>query len=585
MRKLTVYLIIPFLAISILPAGVFAQDDAEFGRYNRKSISYIPAVYIPRSEAYEMRQSEIRFLIKTVREYIEMPRFDYNELPETITDEFVRKARGMGGVTPSEMQDLLDETVVPVIMDILDTQKEMRARNLVTEEQKQQFIATKAQSYGITARQLETVLNSAYLYIPYVDWVDFEEEKGIITFTIKGGLLWYHIIPDVPSPRVEPLLKKETISFGKGQDDQRYPFKGELLKGEEFALYTAVDNFARNLQVATQSIPAFQLAGMIQYAGKNSIEFDLGKREGIKVDDGFFIKEQYEEKSGEVDARKVGFVRTTAVGNNKNNPTAVSIAAPVMGSNFTRGMALVEHPRLPLNVSFRARFLNLYVNSGYMEANWPFSDEHILAARFIEDYTGGSVGIDLEAGYHIGRWFDIPMLLFTAGITAGVPPVEIQVQSFQDRIQKWNPTIPALLQVRIGMTKKYFWRRYGLQVGGDFGLSALSANDKVWLFGEDGLELYSIALSNRTVGASLFTGIEYFITPDWTMGFTIGLQGYPESAAWTFDVENDSYPLVGIEGNRPSYSITGGTMTFYIQYRPPSLPFDPLNMIRAIVGI
>ena len=591
MKKLILLFLAALWSMPFITVNGVCQDNADFGRYERKSISYIPAIYIPRSEAYEMRNSEIKFLIKTVKEYIEMPRFDYNELPEGITDEFVRKARKRGGVTPDEMQELLNETVVPVIMDILNTQKEIRARDLVTEEQKQQFITTKAQSYGITAQQLETVLNSAYLYIPYVDWVDFDEEKGMITFTIKGGLLWYHIVPDVENPRVEPLMKRETTSFGKGQDDQRYPFKGELLEGDEFALYTAVDNFARNLQVATQSIPDFQLAGLVQYAEKNSVEFDLGKREGIKVDDGFYIKEQFESKFGEVDARKVGFVRTIGVGNNKKDATAVSIAAPITGNNFTRGMALLEHPRLPIDVSLRIRLLNfnLQRNTDSVYVELPFTSIDVLSARFPENYSGGIPALDLEAAYHIGRHFDIPMLLFIAGATAGIVPVEAQVRSFEDEYWKWDSVYPTLFQFRFGITKKYFWRRYGLQIGGDVGLSAMSATDKIWLpVIEDGnwkIEDYNISLSNRTVGASVFTGFEYFITPDFTTGITAGFQGYPESAAWSFDIANDSYDITSYGEDRPTYSINGGFMSIYIQYRPPSLPFDPLNMIRAMVGI
>ncbi|MCF7803486.1 MAG: hypothetical protein K9N46_02855 [Candidatus Marinimicrobia bacterium] len=567
---------------------LFAQGTDEFGRYERKSISYIPAVYIPRSEAYEMKNHEIEFLIETVKDYIEMPRFDYNELPEEITDTFVKRARKKGGVTPSEMKELLNETVVPVIMDILNTQAEIRARDLVTDEQKEQFIATKAQSYGINADQLETILNSAYLYIPYVDWVNFDKDEGMFTCTVRGGLLWFHVIPDSENPRVESLLTQETSSFGKGQDDQRYSFRSKLLDGDEFALYSAVDNFARNLQVATQSIPEFQLTGMVQYVNKQKVDFDLGRREGIKVDDGFFIKEQYQSGDGEIDQRKVGFVRTVSVGDNTDDQIAASQAVAVTGNEFTRGMALVEHPRLPLDISFRIRTLNynLYKNSGYIAIDFPFTKTEILEAYFVESYSGGIPAVDLEAAYHIGRWFDVPMLLANVGATAGVVPVEVQVRTFEDHQYHWESTNPTLFQFRFGLTQKYFYRRFGLQFGADVGLSAMSATDQIWWFNEDfELEQYNISLSNRTVGGSLYGGFEMFLTPDITAGFVTGFQAYPESAAWSFDVASDSYDITNLAEDRPSYDISGRFMSVYVQYRPPALPFDPWNLIRASLGI
>lgn len=560
--------ILIFVSASILFLTIFGNLWAQnspgepFGQYDRKSISYIPAVYIPRSEAYKMKTGEIEFLIGEVRNYIEMPRFDFNRLPESITDEFVRRAQLHDGISPDEMEDLLNKTVVPVIVDILNTEMEMRARDLVTDQQQQQFIATKAQSYGITAAQLETVLNSAYLYVPYVDEVKFSEDKKMYTCDVKGGLLWYHIDTASETPRVESILKQETHSLGKGKEDNTYRYSGKKLKGDEFALYTAVSNFARNLQVATQEIPAFKLSAQVAYVDRHKIDFNLGKKEGIKVDDGFYVTEQVMNADGSLKQKRVGFVRTTKVANNKTRSYQNSQAVAVMGRGYAQGMALVEHPRLPIDIVVRPRAHMMDITPG-----------HVGPVYFYDEYSGATGGIDLEAHYHIGRWFDVPMLLFSAGGTISFVPSKINLEYKGYSI----PTLPALYQIHLGLTRKYFYRRVGWTLAAKFGTAFLSVSEK---FGDN-----TVSLTNHTIGGIFESGLEYVITPDFYIGIYGGYQFYPESIVWTLDINNDSYPLPTSNEDRPAFNANGATIGIYFHYQPPSLPFDPFNFIRGISGI
>ena len=565
MKTRTILLLSLFAVVATVGIDnpAYAQSDRgeTIGQYERKSISYIPAVYIPRGEAYKMKNKEIKFLIDEIREKIEMPRFDFNRLPEEITDSFVKRARAKGGVSPDEMGELLNETVVPVIVEILNTEMEIRARDLVTDQQKQQFIATKAQSYGITATQLEKVLNSAYLYVPYVDWVEFSEEKGMMTCDIQGGLLWYHINTQVEPPRVESLLKQSTYSLGKGLEKRTYSYKGRSLDGDEFALYTAITNFARNLQVATQEIPAFKLSAQVAYVNKHKVDFGLGKKEGIRVDDGFYITEQVMKSDGSMDRKRVGFVRTVKVGDNKRQSFENSQAVAVIGDGYARGMALVEHPRLPIDIVVRPRMHMLEIATG-----------SIGPVSFTEAYSGATGGVDIEAHYHIGRWFDVPLLLFSAGGTISAVPAEIEVA-----YHGFNAfVVPGLYQLHLGLTKKYFYRRVGWTLSAKFGTAFLSISEDI---GDN-----TISLSNRTAGGIFQTGLEYAVTPDFYMGIYGGYQFYPESSIWTLDINHDSYPLPS-DADHPAFNANGATVGLYFHYQPPALPFDPFNFIRGVTGI
>ncbi|HKJ69615.1 MAG TPA: hypothetical protein VKA68_16785 [bacterium] len=552
-----------------------AQEPELQTRYERSSISYISAMYIPRSEAYELKTDEVDYLINTIEEYIAMPRFDFNELPEEITGELVDRARRMQGLSLDELEQALNETVVPVITDILNTQMEIRARDLVTEEQKQQFIATKARSYGITAAQLETVMNSAYIYIPYVDRVRFEEDDGTIKFHINGGLFWYHVETLETEPQVESLLKQESYSMGQGKEDSRFTYKGRILNGEEFALYSAIDNFARNLQVATRSIPEFKLSGAVQYVQGPRLEFNLGRKEGVMVDDGFYIGEQQQSSEGTVEVERVGFVRTVSVGNNHDDDYAFSRAAAVIGGRFARGMAIIEHPRLPIDIVLRPRIYQMHISAGEVGIQWPGSDYDILKATFADPYDKYTFGLDLEANYHVGRWMDIPLLVMGIGGTFSPVPMIIEMELLEDVTHK---TIPFSYQVHFGIAKKYFYKRLGFVLSGKFGASVLSATERIFD--------HSISLSNRTVGSIFQLGLEYVASPDFYIGGYAGYQFFPRSPVWTFDVDDDSYPLLGSgTENRPKFDANGLTIGLYLHYQPPALPFDPFNLFRGATGL
>lgn len=560
-------------------SGTEAAQSESAERYQRKSISYIPAIYSPSGEAYKMQPSETNFLVQTVREAIEMPRFDFNPLPEKISDAFLRATHDQDHLTLDKVGDLLESHIVPEILKILDAKKEMRAAELVSVEQQQQFIATKARELGITASQLEQVLNAAYLYFPFVDQVRFEEEKGMITCNLDGGIIWYHVLSDREDPTVELLLRETTGTFGRGKEGKSYFHAGQSLQGDEFALYTAVESFARNLEVITRSVPQFQLRGQIRYVQGSKVDFDLGRKEGVRVDDGFYIGEQYLKPDGKTVLRKVGFVRTTAVGRNGQRESNLSRGALVIGRRISRGMQTMEHPRLPIDVVVNFRMHPLQVTTGAVGVSW-LDGAELLETRFTESYEGTTGSLDLQAQYHFGRHLGIPLFLITVGASYSPVPMSVDIKSYRNA--DWVETIPYVTQVRGGFVKKYAYRRFGLTFGGQFGVASMVAKEEVYDL--DG-EAHDLSLSNNTAGGVIHMGLELALTPDFHIGGIYGMQTYPESSSWSMNIDQDSYDLAPVyENYRPEFDISGSFIGLYFRYQPPSLPFDPWSLIRASTG-
>lgn len=151
-------------------------------------------------------------------------------------------------------------------------------------------MATKAKELGYTVDEIEKVMNSAYIYIPYLTEFTEKKEKNSANITLKGGIIWFQVVMKDNKPTVKLRVKKSTKSSGFGS--------------EKFALQSAAMNFARNLLVATQSMPEFRLSSTIAEVEGKNITFSLGKKEGIKIDNCFFVGEWMEDDEGALHFKK-----------------------------------------------------------------------------------------------------------------------------------------------------------------------------------------------------------------------------------------------------------------------------------------
>ncbi len=170
----------------------FLAQEAGLPKYERKSVSYANIVLTTNSYL-KIDDKQKSYILTKFREYIEIPRFDYNPIPNELLSEFEFEVRSRGTrVTLDEVVEILKEKFVPKIIEILDIEKQMRAQNLVTEAQRNSFIATKAKTLGITAEQLMKVMKSAFIYIPVIsDYkLEMSEKTKLLDITINAGAIW-----------------------------------------------------------------------------------------------------------------------------------------------------------------------------------------------------------------------------------------------------------------------------------------------------------------------------------------------------------------------------------------------------------
>jgi hypothetical protein len=538
-------------------AIVYAQDTQ--AKYQRKSISYINAV-LPIGSNVQLSKEQEKYLFKTIKKEIEMARFDYNPLPGNLLQTFNHEVRGVNSI--DGVANVINDVLVPEIMRIVDLEKEMRAQGLVSEAERHSFVVEKARETGITAEDLEAVMNSAYIYVPIVSKavVVQNAEKNTATATLKGGIIWFSIETDQLVTHVKLLVKNQSEATGFAKLDGKFSMEGRSLSGPQYAFATAAKTLARNLKVATQEIPDFQLTNPLANTGSGWVEFPMGKKEGLGVDDKFIIAEYYEKADGSLTQEKLGMVRVSKVADNRSK-RADSRARTVIGGGYERGMTALEHPRLPIDLSFRFGTMPISIDVPGIDGS--------------EEYTGTVYGGQLHFHYNLARATQISQFFFSLYGEAGSG-------TLQDFEVYPDEEAPAGLYAGAGagFVKKIYVNRLhiGLEVLGSWSIYnlALDIPEDSSDIGER--EEHTI----NSLGLTLNGNLEIALGYDVNIGGGISYRMFVPTDDWTYKVDGDEIDLGDEEQN--DFDFGGMGFQVYFTWSLPSLGYDPVAAARGALG-
>ncbi|NQU05483.1 MAG: hypothetical protein HQ568_05260 [Calditrichaeota bacterium] len=525
-------------------------------KYERKSISYVNALWLASPSARGINNNQVSTLLKSVKSYIEMERFDYNPLPEALIHDFVAVANAKDSLSVDQIADLMQEKLTPVIVNILAEYQSLRSEELLSEDKKQTFLATKAKESGITLAEIEKVMNAAYIYLPVLTGFSKkqDEDTGKITYTIKGGIIWFHVSTSGDEPKVNLKVSKTTFSSGYGRDD--------------FAWESAVMNFARNLKVATQEIAEFKLSIPISEVDNGTIGFKMGTKEGIHVDDCFFVGEWVEYSGGDIDFEQSGWVRIGKVGDNRNDRIALSYAWAVKKDSWVPGMVVVEHPRLGIDIAFKPMVYQLEITAGTIQM--------LLGGdiEVVEDYSKLAPGFDIDAHYNLGALTGVSQLFFLFGGNFVFPlNLDLKSSGYTD-----YTTSPAFVWgVHGGFMKKFYFRRAAFSLAAKGGLRYFTVKQDIPTGSTD----IEYTICNQSYGGQVDIGFEYAVSPDFHIGIMGGFQMFPDIEIWNVEVNQSGYTMADVDDQFPDVNHVGPCFGIYMHFTPPALPFDPASFIKG----
>ncbi len=519
---------IALLIVFLMTLPVFAQH----GEYVRKSISNVESVWI-QPGAQKGISLNYPFFREMVEFYIEMPRFDYNELPESLLGNFRQKANALPSVNEKILADLLQETVGQELLNILNDPEIMQNRGLALRDESawQTFAATKARSIGLTVEELEVLMNSAYLYLPFISLIELTDVAPLDRSLgrsrssdnhyvyIEGGIVWFsvNVSPD-GEVTVTELLAVDANAHGSGEKgkDHTFRFGAETtrLNDRDYALYNATQAWVRNLAVKTQEIPDFQLLASIREVLPNRrYSLGIGRREGVYVDDMFELLETRTGPDGEETFRSVGFTRITRVGDNTEDSFNFSTATQLLGSQQGVGVVAREFPRVGYD---------LRISMGLTQGL------EIPAYRFfwLDTDITEAFNFDISYAYNLAPITGTSQSFLTLDLGFGFP---INYESNNDDI------FALLANSYVGYNRKFWFAgRHNIGVSGGVGVDAFR-----YSFDSDN------SLTLFTAGFKLGSAYEILLTP--VLSFNVGL-GYkfaldPFYAQWEVNGTTVDFPV------------------------------------------
>jgi len=546
--------------------------------YTRKSISHTTTILSVGNTS--LSSTEERLFLNTINTGIQIPRFDYNPLPENIQSSFKINLSQEKHISESDLETVIGETIAPEIIKILDLNKEIRARDLVTEAQRNSFIALKAKESGITGQQLEQIMNSSYIYIPFINKYKTEKnnDKEEITVSLAGGLLWYHIVPG-ENPQVEQLAKLSSEAYFTAETNESQRVDGRAVTPQEYALWGAANTLAMNLEIKTRELNMFKLSAQIAEIQRRTIGFPLGHAEGIKLDDPFFVGEWRETETGKIKFKTSGFVRVSTVSDNYQSNGQLSTAVAIKKGDWSKGMMITEHPRLGIDIAMRPRWFEINVESGYM-----MNAEKGFVVYF-DDYSGGTIGLDMNFQWNIASIVKKRQSFLVFGGTASAIPVKSTIIDFDFSDPDWSlldllPThnwVAGLYYGYVGYLKRYYLGPLAVHGEASIGTQVVSTG-KVRGFDYDGEK---VTISNYTIGARLNIGLEYAVNIDWNVGVFAGVQAFPPLDWWTVKYDDKEVDIQNETGwIAPKFYSYSPTFGIYIHFSPPALPVNPAAIIQ-----
>ncbi len=570
-------------------------------QYKKKVVSYVNKVLAPSGFELTSRQTDV--ISSVVSKSVMMERFNYSSLPENIIAQFSSEASQMNSFSSASVRPLIEKTLAPKFLELLDFNKELLSKQNLTESERNTFLATKAQSAGLSGAQLESILNSGFFYVPYVEYYkrstshgerDVKNDKGkvirkvpTITYSheIKLGLLWYQL-------KVDQSNKPAVIFVGaadgwQGEGIERSETKdaedNEDADWKAFEATIALSSF--NIANETKKLSAFNLTGTVSEITTFGVKLNLGNREGIGLDDSYWVEELEETESGEIIKNRRGFIKIRDIGNNKNDESATSYAQTITGTNYSPGLSVTELPLLGING---------IVGFGQM----PLSISEFRKSAFTKNYDPsklfGLSKFDFAANVNseVKNMYG-PMISIQSDLANGTKISELWLQigaaiGFIDVDGKfyfpnyttdgknsgalWRDSADIGFSLSgnasIGLLKKFYFRRFGIVIEGDFKyfLTNFSATGK----DKNGDDL-KYSLTHNAFGFGAKGGFEVYITPTFSIGGGIDYTSASSGDNWTVSVEDKDKNQTKDDKTGPMVDYSGIGWFAWINYSLPSL--------------
>ena len=394
-------------------------------------------------------------------------------------------------------------------------------------------------------------MNAAYIYVPFFGNFKTISKDGRTIVSMNAGIIWYHVTTKGGKAKAVLVLKKEIMSMGAGKEGNQIPYivDDKVCTPQEFAYRSCVRNAASNLLVATQAMPEFRLSGQVLEKDESKVGFDLGKKEGLIVDDKYNIVEFEELENGTVKQENTGWVSVSSVADS-NSAEGYKSKAKICEGDPSIGAVLSEYPRIPIDIAFKGK---MFSGIGKDDCK----NKELSSMGF-----GGQI----DARYNVGRLICISQLFLGIGFGLGASGVTDSLYSYLGASSVFHYNFDGLIMKRFILGRCIF--------GLEGGVTHQNASISFKISGEQVEEDFA--------GLGFFGGINFGIcfSPCLQLDFAADYESTQLNGVFKLPNSN----LINAN-DKYKGTMSGPEISIGLTWSPPALPFDPIDMFRGMSGM
>jgi hypothetical protein len=576
MKKLiTMFCIVLFYSLKILSQTTGAAqsvniNSVQSGKFDRKSVTIVPL-------SLNNNYDQLSNMIEISQHMNASSRFDFNYLSKSELEnaQSLFSRVSFDKIYPNNSSNfnvleniIRDSKILDAVIESAGNIDSISAR--VKRSQKR-ITTTATESMKIsrpTVAEMIKLINGAFIGIPVLFESVVNNGNGVAT----GCYYWFRLDvsnvktwdPTTNLPAVNEIVLTQYDSFSDNYSVQPYD-KNNLTSillnsvsdetSAELAMpldIRAARKFTRKALDKILNKDEFKVRGTIQDVS-NGIRFDLGKREGIYLDQGYKVYELRLNNNNKTESHYVGFARVNKVADNRVKIDALSDLYPIIGS-YDAGYTVASHDQL-FDVSVKPSFKTVKVPKEFGS----------VLAMYLDKDISQTFGIDGEIKYNIAPLIGATQLFIGAEVGLGFSGSKV----LTDNIDGLTVSPPMCLDIYGFLQKKIWFFRTALTFQIEAGYSSFGIsgkyNDNDW------------GVSTGSFGFGGSVGLQYAISPDINFGITAGYREVlkPVSLHVVYadqnkiDYKKTDNPYIWSMSNLDNFDLSGVELTIEVSYSIP----------------
>ena len=506
------------------------------GKYVRKSIMVLPALFWIGEGRPRLSKRQVNLIIESLRDSLSnMSRFDINPVPERANRRlFGRWNREFNPRANQEQRiallgQLIGETLTPDLLGFMSGVMQERAEKNLTEDQMNSFMVDKAKESGVTAAELNLVLNSGYVAVPTMSYVAYGYDRdNNVNATLQGGLILYKVRVSKERAwleeyatilRVGQKIKEDQYSLA---EILTFPSDWKTFSREKITFNLAVRDFAQSVAQDVRDQRDFRLLTQMSWAeGKQyHLPFSAGEIQEVKMDKFFETVEQVEDDRGNIVESVTGWGYVYKGDNFKypirkldENIDEYTWQAYAPKGEPMAGSVAREYSRVPVGVDFcgGVSFTGVEITAGRL-----MSRGRQVSYKNNADPNASST-INTEATYmgfqtSLSPLFNVSQLSMRININLTLADINREEELYLSLGNGADPIEYMMFyNIGFGLQKKWWLGRWIPRLGLDFVIGDL------FLYGNTGPMVDALVM-----GAKSDLALEFAFSPNIRLGAFVG---------------------------------------------------------------